>query len=163
MLRIRSLPVDLNRFSPVILASTWGYSGLIAPASGTWGSLAALPFALVILFYGGPWALLAFAILTFALGFWAIPRYAKAIGQKDPSEVVLDEVVGIALTFLPLTDFNPLSILIGFVAFRVLDATKLGPIGWCDRELKGAAGVMMDDVVAGIFAALCVYGYQTLN
>lgn len=163
MLKLRNLPVDLSLFSPVSLLATWGHSGRIAPASGTWGSLAALPFALFILHIWGVVGLSLFAIVTFALGFWAIPRYAKACGQKDPSEVVLDEVVGVALTYLPLASLDPMAILVGFTAFRLLDALKPGPIGWCDRQLKGAWGVMMDDVVAGILAALCVYGYQTLN
>lgn len=162
MLKIRPIPIYFNVLSPVALLATWGHTGRISPAPGTWGSLAAVPFVLAVLSYTGVVGLLLFAFAAFAVGFWAIPRYTRACGQKDPSEVVLDEVVGVALTFVPLQEFGLWPILIGFVAFRLFDALKPGPVGWCDRRLDGAWGVMMDDVVAGILAALCVYGYQTL-
>lgn len=160
LIRIRPLPAPLKPWSFAALVATWFHSGRIAPASGTWGSLAALPFVLTIWFYSGSIGLLAFTVLTFAVGMVAIPPYAKAVGDKDPSEVVIDEVVGMGMTFLPLTGLNPWVILFGFAIFRIVDATKPGLVGWCDRQLKGAWGVMMDDVVAGVFAAFCVYGLQ---
>ena len=161
-LKIRPLSADFSIWSPVLLIALWGHSGRIKPASGTWGSLAALPFVLFIQYYGGWPATLLFAVLCFGAGLWAIPYYTAKTHEKDPSEVVLDEVIGVALTFLPLLRFDVMTILIGFAAFRVLDATKLGPIGWCDRQLKGAWGVIMDDVIAGLIAGFCVYGYQRL-
>ena len=162
MFKIRPLPAAFLPRSLVPWLVLWGHSGRLYPASGTWGSLAAVPFALGILYYGGWPTLLVFAGLCCLAGLWAIPIYVRAAGQKDPAEIVIDEVVGIALTFLPLTIFKPLPILFGFAVFRLLDATKPGPIGWCDRNVGGAWGVMLDDIIAGILAAFCVYAYQRL-
>ncbi len=162
MFSIRPLPQSLSKMSFVTLIVTWLHSGRIKPASGTWGTLAAMPFIWIIWQLGGGLGLTIFAIMSFSAGLWAIPRYTSLIANDDPSEVVLDEVIGIALTFVPLIYAHWSVWIVGFAAFRLFDAVKVGPVGWCDRHFKGAWGVMLDDVVAGIFAAFCVYGYQRL-
>jgi phosphatidylglycerophosphatase A len=89
---------------PARLFATWFGSGLLPAVPGTWGSLAALPFAAVIVFYFGPIALLLATVLVFALGVWTSELVARAIGDHDPSEVVVDEVAGqwLTLALLPL-------------------------------------------------------------
>jgi phosphatidylglycerophosphatase A len=161
-LQIRPLPSNLSPWSASVFIALWLHSGRVRPASGTWGSLAALPAVLAVQHRGGWPASLLFAALCFVAGLWAVPHYINAADHKDPSEVVIDEVVGVALAFASLEHFDGLTIFFGFTAFRLLDALKPGPIGWCDRRLTGAWGVMMDDVVAGILAGFCVYGYQRL-
>jgi phosphatidylglycerophosphatase A len=159
---LNPIPAPLRWFSPLLLLVTWGHSGRLCPASGTWGSVAALPFVIFISMLWGGYGLLAFAALCTVLGLWAIPLYTNLMDNKDPPEIVLDEVAGVALTFIAAPHLDILTILAGFIIFRLLDALKPGPIGWCDRNLKGGWGVMADDIIAGIIASFCVYGLQQI-
>lgn len=143
--------------------ATFGYVGLIRPAPGTWGSLAALVVAWPIHLLGGPLLLLLATALALALGLWATRDYMAATGAHDPSEVVIDEVVGQWIALLPVSlgaahsgaELSALwpGILTAFVAFRALDILKPGPIGWADQQ-PGAWSVMLDDIIAGWMAAL---------
>jgi len=147
------------------LICTFFYVGHLRPAPGTWGSLAALPVAWGLHVAGGP-GLLALGIgLAFALGLWATGLETKGKHEHDPSEIVIDEVAGQWLAFLPvsvgaahaganLTSLWP-GFIFAFLAFRFFDILKPGPIGWADRR-HDALGVMLDDILAGIAAALCV-------
>jgi phosphatidylglycerophosphatase A len=97
--------------------------------------------------------LVALIVASWFAGIWAITRYADHAPKPDPSEVVIDEVFGLAITYL----FLPIGWapwILGFVLFRVFDSIKRGPVGWCDRNIKGPVGVMTDDAVAGILAGL---------
>lgn len=149
----------LPLFHPARVAATFFWVGHARFAPGTWGSLVAVPFAWLILMTGG-WKLLVAAILVVtAIGFWASGRYALALGWKDPGEVVIDEVAGQWIALLPAA-LDPVSFLVGFLAFRLLDITKPFPASWADTKLNGAAGIMIDDLFAGIYAALVVAAYQ---
>jgi len=139
------------------ILATFGYSGLIRPAPGTWGSLAALPFGWLIMWLGGPIGLGIAIVVTFIIGLWAARAHMRAHRtMHDPSEIVIDEVAGQWIALLPLTVFDPLGYGAAFVAFRLFDIWKPGPVGWADKRLKGALGVMADDILAGIFAVICV-------
>lgn len=146
----------LPYWHPAFLLSTWFGAGLLRPAPGTWGTVAALPFAWVISAYFTPWFLLPASIAIFALGVWSSARYSKATDTHDASEIVIDEVAGIwlALAFAPvsLTAFA-----LAFVLFRFFDITKPWPIGWADKTLPGGLGIMTDDMIAGAFAGIIVY------
>ena len=157
MIKIRPVPAAVNPFSFSYLTATWLQSGRLRPLSGTWGSLAALPFCWAVSALAGPVGLIVFAGLAFAAGLKALKDYLPRAGQLDPSEVVIDEVVGMAImwAFLPANNFWP--IVFGFIFFRIFDAIKIGPVGWCDKKIKGAAGVMADDVVAGLMAGLTIF------
>jgi phosphatidylglycerophosphatase A len=122
---------------PAPLIATWFGAGLLPIAPGTWGSLAALPFALILVTLAGPWGLLLGAALLFPIGIWASARTALDRGQDDPGAVVVDEVVGQWLTLLPIA-YDLWLYPVGFVLFRIFDVLKPWPIGWIDREVKGA-------------------------
>jgi phosphatidylglycerophosphatase A len=136
--------------------ATWFGAGLLPFAPGTWGSLAALPFAWGLMWLGGPWLLLLAAALVFALGLWAADGYMQAVGVHDPSAVVIDEIVGQWLTLL-VAALNPLAYLLGFLLFRIVDVIKPWPVSWLDRRVGGAFGVMIDDVGAAVYAGLLLW------
>ena len=145
----------LPPWHPAHLLATWFGCGLLPKAPGTWGSLAALPFAAALVWWGGPWLLLAASIALFAIGIWASERYARAMAAEDPSAVVIDEVVGQWLALVPAAGVFWLY-LPGFLAFRLFDIVKPWPVSWADRELGGGLGIMLDDVLAGLYAAALV-------
>ena len=138
---------------PSGLIATWFGAGLLPRAPGTWGSLAALPFAWVIAWAGGWMALAAATVLVFALGVWAADREAGRAGAHDPGSIVIDEVAGQWLTLLA-APLDPLAYALGFVLFRIVDITKPWPASWADREIKGGIGIMLDDVLAAAYALL---------
>ncbi len=145
---------------PACLLATWFGIGLLRPAPGTWGSLAALPLAWAIVYFGGPYALAAATAVVFALGCWAGGVYEKAGGGKDPGVVVIDEVAGqwLVLIAAPL---DPVFYLAGFLLFRLCDITKPWPAGWADRRVDGGLGIMLDDVLAALYglAAIAAFRY----
>lgn len=153
MLRPPALPF----WSPVTLLATWFGSGLLRKAPGTFGSLAALPFAAAILWAGGSLALLIAAAAVFGLGLAVSGRYARAGGDPDPGAVVIDEVAGQWLTLVPLC-LTLESFALGFLLFRFFDIAKLWPVSLAERRLSGALGIMADDIVAGLLAAAAAYG-----
>ena len=139
--------------------------GYLKPAPGTWGSLAALPIAYVLHLAGGfPLLLLALAAI-FILGVWATTVLTEGSEGDDPSEIVIDEVAGQIVALLPLSysawtmDLSITALWPGwgaaFILFRLFDILKPGPVGWADRRYD-PLGVMLDDVIAGIFAAIGV-------
>jgi phosphatidylglycerophosphatase A len=100
---------------------------------------------------------LSWVALT-CLGVWAADGAELAFGRKDDGRIVIDEVVGQLLTLAPLllagaADSLPW-LVTGFVAFRVFDIWKPGPVRWAERRFQGGLGVMMDDVVAGALGAV---------
>ncbi|WP_439155863.1 phosphatidylglycerophosphatase A family protein [Yoonia sp.] len=153
------------------LIATFFYAGHIRPAPGTWGSLAALPAAWVIYMLAGPWGLLAGVVLSYALGIWATRIETRGKDNHDPSEIVIDEVCGQWIALLPIAfgaANNGVAItalwpgwVAAFVLFRLFDITKWGPVGWADR-MHGPTGVMLDDVIAGLFAAIGVAALAAL-
>lgn len=147
------------------LIATFFHIGHLRPAPGTWGSLAALPCAWALHGAGGPLLLGLGVIVAFTLGTWATALETRGKEDHDPSEIVIDEVAGQWLAFLPvsigaahagvaLTALWP-GWVTAFLAFRLFDIWKPGPIGWADRR-GDALGVMLDDILAGLAAALCV-------
>jgi phosphatidylglycerophosphatase A len=144
---------------PVTLIATWFGSGLLRPAPGTWGTLAALPPAYVIARFGGPVALVIAIVVAFAIGVWAANAYARAAEKSDPSEVVIDEVAAMWLV-LAAAPPNWLGWLLAFVAFRFFDVLKPWPVNLADIKLKGGFGIMIDDIIAAFYAILAL---QILN
>jgi phosphatidylglycerophosphatase A len=141
---------------PALWLATWFGAGLLPKAPGTWGSLVALPFAWGLVWWGGPWLLLAAAAVVFGLGLWAAGRYMQAVGVHDPGAVVIDEVAAQWLT-LCVAPLNPLAYLLGFVLFRIADVLKPWPASWLDRRVGGALGVMVDDLAAALYAGAALW------
>ena len=92
-----------------------------------------------------------------ALGIWASNRYTQASGQSDPGEIVVDEVAGQWLALIFAAPDNPWHFLAAFLLFRFFDIAKLWPANWAQDQLPGGWGVMMDDIVAGVYAAALLY------
>ena len=145
------------------LVATWFGAGLLPKAPGTWGSLAAIPFAhLVGTIWGGS-GLAGFALAVTLIGVHAAGETARLRGIGDPPEVVVDEVAGQSIALLPVYALLPPeatlvrvgAVLGAFALFRILDVWKPGPIGALER-LPGGWGVMMDDVLAGAVAGALV-------
>lgn len=140
-------------------------AGYLRPASGTWASAIAVALA-VAAFEAGLGLLVPLgAVLATLAGFWAVPPYLRATGSEDPSEVVIDEVAGqwlaLSFTVLPLWWHQVPDLLLGawpgwvvpFALFRLFDIWKPWVIGRADRR-GDAAGVILDDLWAGLFAGL---------
>ena len=136
-----------------VAIATLGCVGHIPVAPGTWGSLAALPFYRLMRGLNLKSYLLGLTALSL-LGLRCANEAEKIMG-KDPSAVVIDEVAGQLLTLLA-RPAGMKQILAGFALFRLFDIAKPGPVGWCDRNLKGGLGIMADDLVAGLLAAICL-------
>ena len=130
--------------------------GLLRGPRGTWGSLAALPPAWVLASLLGPLALLPAGFAVASIGVWASQVHARRLGIKDPSEIVIDEVAGQWIT-LSLVALDPAWWVLGFCLFRVCDILKPWPASRIDRTWPGGWGVMLDDVVAGIYAAILLW------
>lgn len=142
---------------PSLLISTWFYIGLFPFAPGTFGSIAALPFAWLIIEYAGKLGLANATLIVFVLGLWASKLYIEETGKTDPGEVVVDEVVGQWLVCLLIMDNNNIGqYLLALLSFRIFDIMKPWPISVFDKK-HDAFGLMMDDVIAGIMGAAVFY------
>ena len=153
--------------------TTFFYVGLLRPAPGTWGSLAALGTGLAIDRWLGFPALVAATAAVTALGYWAVARDLPRWRQEDPSAIVIDEVAGqwLALLFPAaafwwrgIADWAVVAYpgwIAAFVFFRLFDIWKPWLVGRADRR-GGARGVMEDDLWAGLFAGLAVLASAAL-
>lgn len=137
--------------------------GKLRPAPGTWGSAAAVALAVLVYELGAPLLVPLGFVLATVLGFWAVPRAIAGQADKDPSEIVIDEVAGqwlaMCFTVIPLWRHG-VSILdawpayvVPFLLFRLFDIRKPWLVGRADRR-GDAAGVMLDDLWAGLFAGI---------
>ena len=126
-------------------------SGLAPKMPGTFGTLAALPLVVLLSYYASFSVYLIVTILVSIVGVWICGRTADDMGVHDDSSIVWDEVAGMLITMLAV----PLSwqtLLIGFMLFRFFDILKPWPISYLDRHVHGGFGIMIDDVLAGLFA-----------
>ncbi len=147
----------INFKAPETWVATWFGCGLMQPAPGTWGTLGGLPVALLLLAMGNKTALLIGIVLIALLGLWACNKFQAMIGTHDHSMIVIDEVVGISIALLGAS-LSPLSIVLAFLLFRFFDIVKPWPISYLDKNIGGAWGVMADDMLAGVFAAITLWG-----
>ena len=157
----RALPRGYTFWHPVSFLSTWFGIGLIPWAPGTWGSLAALPFAWFAMKHYGPIGLAAFGGALFLVGCWTASVFARRVSENDPAAIVIDEVAAqcLVLTAAPL---GPGYFLAGFALFRLTDILKPWPASWADQSLKGGVGIMLDDIFAGAYAWALLYGIVIL-
>ena len=156
-------PIERKTLTPAqrraLLATPAGWiacglgSGLAPVAQGTFGSLAAILPWLLLREVSLPMNLVII-VLGFALGVWACGMAGRALGVDDHRALVWDEFVGLWIALLPALLAPWWAVVIGFALFRLFDVWKPWPIRVLDRRLKGGLGVMVDDVVAGVFAAV---------
>ncbi len=159
MSKIRSVefsPIDCFRRAgirgkAVLVLSTWFGSGLVPVAPGTFGTLAAIPLVVGFGFLG-PWAAFLGVAGVSALAIRVSREAENLLGKKDPSAVVIDEVAGLGVTML-LVPMSWLSICLGFFLFRFFDILKPWPVNRAEK-LPGGFGIVLDDLVAGVYAQL---------
>ena len=134
----------------VLFFSTGCYSGHIPFAPGTFGTLAGLPLCwLASLCPTGVGVIIIIAVIVLAV--WLAHVSEKLLGSKDPGCIVIDEIAGMLVTLAGLP-FTFLTVVLGFVLFRILDILKPFPIRMLDRKIPGGAGIVIDDLAAGIIA-----------
>jgi phosphatidylglycerophosphatase A len=150
-----------------LVASLLGL-GHLRPAPGTWGSLAAVILGFLLARFGGAWVFLAATVLAIPLAYWSIADLISRLGEPgphDPSWVVIDELAGQWIALLPVV-FGALIFDVpvqnlwpgwvsAFLLFRLFDIWKPSLVGWADRQ-HGPTGVVLDDLIAGLFAGLGV-------
>ena len=158
-MKLKKLSHGFHITNPIFLISTWFGIGLIPLAPGTWGSLAALPIAWLITNHLGQTFLLVFIIFLFFLGLSTSEIYSKRTNDMDPKSIVIDEVVGqiLVTTAIPLSFFWFLA---AFILFRIFDILKPWPINQVDSKLKNALGVILDDVLAALYAGILIVGIR---
>jgi phosphatidylglycerophosphatase A len=136
----------------IMFLATGFYSGNLPKAPGTWGSLAALI----------PWFFMRNLPLPSYLGMVGIVFLAgcvlagsaeKILDQADAGAIVIDEFVGMFITLIAVPN-HPAAWLLGFLLFRLFDVLKPFPVSWFDQRIHGGFGIMMDDVVAGLYALI---------
>ncbi len=146
------------------LIATWFYCGYAPKGPGTAGSLAAVVIAWLLHQYASLPALGIGALALVMLGpaIWAADVVAKVDQKKDPQIVVVDEVVGLWITLAAATTLNWKSWLLGFILFRLFDIWKPWPVRWFEK-LPGGTGIVMDDVMAGVYGALVLLAAGWFN
>jgi phosphatidylglycerophosphatase A len=133
----------------------------VPKAPGTAGTVGAIPLYLLLARTGQAGVGLAAMVATF-VGVWAASVVAKQLGSKDPQVVVIDEVAGFLVTMVPVRTVSWQAVLCGFVLFRLLDSLKPWPIRRAEK-LPGGWGIVLDDVVAGVFGAAAMVGLHALK
>ena len=130
-------------------------SGLLKPAPGTWGTLAAVPVYLLMAqlpLYG----YLAITLLVCVAGVWICGKCAEDVGVHDHSSIVWDEFAGLFITFILVPPTLP-NIVMGFILFRLFDIVKPWPISVLDKKVHGGLGIMLDDILAGVFSLAALH------
>ncbi|PIP43418.1 MAG: phosphatidylglycerophosphatase A [Deltaproteobacteria bacterium CG23_combo_of_CG06-09_8_20_14_all_60_8] len=130
------------------------YTGYLPKASGTWGSLVALPIHFGLIHLAPTHHGLALAAILL-LAVWTAGSAEKILDQPDPQVVVIDEIVGMLIVLAGAPN-TPLAWLLGFALFRFFDILKPWPASFCDKNLHGGLGIVLDDVVAGLYALLAL-------
>ena len=143
--------------NPVQMLAFGFGSGLAKKAPGTMGTLVALPiYYSVVMFLADYY--LPILLLVCVLGIWICGQAAKELGVHDHGGIVWDEIAGYLLTMY-WVEFSWQNMLMGFILFRLFDILKPWPINWIDKKVAGGFGIMLDDLIAALMAAACLYGY----
>lgn len=151
-------PLGAKRWLVLALATAGG-AGFAPVAPGTFGAAVGVLLFLPLVGAGSLGVLLATTALGL-VGVWAAGLAERAFARRDDGRIVIDEVVGQLIALAPLPALAgpargraPELLAVGFVAFRLFDIWKPGPVRWAERRFHGGLGVMLDDVVAGVLAA----------
>ncbi|ABB30441.1 phosphatidylglycerophosphatase A [Geobacter metallireducens RCH3] len=139
----------------VVCAASWFGTGFFPVASGTVGTLGAIPLYLVLARLP-LWLYLLTLVPFFFLASWVSGAAEREFGEKDSGKIVIDEVIGFLITMAG-APVHWRSIVIGFLLFRFFDIVKVPPARYFDRQVKNGYGVVLDDVVAGIYACVVLH------
>ena len=135
-----------------MLIATGFYSGYLPKAPGTWGSLVGLLLFFLLHTLSLP-VYLAVVAGLFVVGSFAAGEAEKILDNRDPGVVVIDEIVGMLITMIAVPA-TPLTMALGFILFRIFDIAKPFPVSFFDQRFHGGLGIMLDDVMAGIYALI---------
>jgi len=135
-----------------LLLSIWFGTGLLPGIPGTFGTAGAIPVYLLIDLFDARYQAL-FILIVIIGAIWSAHRSHNILGRADPKEIVIDEVAGFLLTtiFIP---FTWLTLIAGFFLFRFFDILKPLPVKTIERKVKGGLGIVLDDLLAGVYAYL---------
>jgi phosphatidylglycerophosphatase A len=137
--------------NPIHFLSLGFGSGLSPVAPGTMGTLVAVPLYLALSHYLSQTGYAIVTCVVMLVGVYLCEQTTRALGVHDHPAIVWDEIAGyfITLLFVPVTFFH---VVLGFVLFRLFDIVKPWPVSVIDSRMKGGLGVMLDDVIAGLYA-----------
>lgn len=148
----------INLKNPVHFLAIGFGSGLLKPAPGTWGTLAGLMLSILLwniaqsnLFF------IFLAVISFIFGCYLCQKTSNDLGVHDDGRIVWDEIVAIFLMFTFLPEYNWFTYILTFISFRVFDILKPYPIRYFDEKLESGLGIMVDDILAAIFALISLY------
>ena len=136
----------------IMAIATGFYTGYLPKTPGTWGSLVALPIHFLLIRLSANSYFIALGLI-FIIAIITAGGAEKIIDRQDPGVIVIDEIIGMLITLI----YAPNHILIwllGFVIFRFFDILKPFPVGWIDKRLHGGTGIVLDDVMAGIYSLM---------
>ena len=135
-----------------MLIATGFYSGYLPKAPGTWGSLVGLLLFYLLHTLSLP-VYLAVVAGIFVVGSFAAGEAEKILDSRDPGSVVIDEIAGMLITMIAVPA-TPLNMALGFILFRIFDIAKPFPVNFFDQRFHGGLGIMLDDVMAGIYSLI---------
>ena len=148
----------INLKNPVHFLAVGFGSGLLKPAPGTWGTLAGLMLSILLwnitksnLFF------IFLAVISFIFGCYLCQKMSNDLGVHDDGRIVWDEIVAIFLMFTFLPEYNWFTYILTFISFRIFDILKPYPIRYFDEKLESGLGIMVDDILAAIFALISLY------
>ena len=153
---MKPVKVEPNWFNPIHLLAFGFGSGAAPKAPGTWGTLAA-----VLIYWPlsqlSPEHYLLMLLVTSVMGIYICGQTARDLGVHDHGSIVWDEFVGFWIT-MSAAPVGWVWVVVGFVLFRFFDIIKPWPISWIDKKITGGFGIMLDDVIAGVMAAVVLQG-----
>jgi phosphatidylglycerophosphatase A len=142
----------MNHHHKLILIVATGFGlGRIPFAPGTFGTLAAIPFIWIMAWMNPAFTGFFLVCLTL-LSVYVADQAEKIMGEKDPGAIVIDEIAGFCVT-MSLVPIGWISIILGFMAFRCFDILKPVPVKYFENQFSGGAGIVLDDIMAGVLAA----------
>lgn len=144
----------------VVLLATGCYSGFFPGVPGTAGSLMGVVLFLALAPLLFPLYCITVIAFIFFAAWWAA-RAALIFQKKDPPQVVIDEIAGYLVAMAGITPSWGY-IITGFILFRIMDIVKPYPIRWIDQHLAGGYGIVLDDVLAGVYANIIMQILQVL-
>lgn len=148
----------INLKNPVHFLAIGFGSGLLKPAPGTWGTLAGLmPSILLWNITQSNLFFIFLAVISFIFGCYLCQKTSNDLGVHDDGRIVWDEIVAIFLMFAFLPEYNWFTYILTFISFRIFDILKPYPIRYFDEKLESGLGIMVDDILAAIFALISLY------